>query len=72
LLSRAHKNSKLEFPNGPVVMFKDVGKFWMSPRQPYRLKLMKDEAIIEVTFSSRYSNFRKGTFHNELSSGKHD
>jgi len=53
LLSRAHKNSKFEFPNGPVVMFKDVGKFWMSPRQPYRLKLMKEEAIIEVTFSSR-------------------
>ena len=53
LLSRAHKNSKLEFPNGPVVMFKDVGKFWMSPRQPYKLKLMKEEAIIEVTFSSR-------------------
>ena len=72
LLSRAHKNSKLEFPNGPVVMFKDVGKFWMSPRQPYRLKLMINEAIIEVTFSSRYSNFRKGTFYNELSSGKHD
>ena len=53
LLSRAHKNSKLEFPNGPVVMFKDVGKFWMSPWQPYRLKLMKEEAIIEVTFTSR-------------------
>ena len=53
LLSRAHKNSKLEFPNGPVVMFKDVGKFWMSPKQPYRLKLVKEEAIIEVTFSSR-------------------
>ena len=53
LLSRAHKNSKLEFPNGPVVMFKDVAKFWMSPWQPYRLKLMKEEAIIEVTFSSR-------------------
>ena len=53
LLSRAHKNSKLEFPNGPVVMFKDVGKFWMSPKQPYRLRLLKEEAIIEVTFSSR-------------------
>ena len=53
LLSRAHKNSKLEFPNGPVVMFKDVARFWMSHRQPYRLKLMKEEAIIEVTFSSR-------------------
>ena len=60
LLSRAHRNSKLEFPNGSVVMFKDDGKFWMSPsepyRQPYRLKLMKEEGIIEVTFSSRYSN----------------
>ena len=53
LLSRAHKNSKLEFPNGPVVMFKDVARFWMSPRQPYRLKLMKEEAIIEVTFTFR-------------------
>ena len=53
LLSRAHKNSKLEFPNGPVVVFKDVGKFWMTPRQPYRLKLMKEEKIIEVTFISR-------------------
>ena len=53
LLSRAHKNSKFEFPNGPAVLFKDVGKFWMSPWQPYRLKLMKEEVIIEVTFSSR-------------------
>ena len=53
LLSRAHKNSKLEFPNGPTVVFKDGGKFWMSPWQPYRLKLMKEEVIIEVTFSSR-------------------
>ena len=53
LLSRAHKNSKLEFPNGPSVVFRDVGKFWMTPWQPYRLKLMTDERIIEVTFSSR-------------------
>ena len=53
LLSRAHKNSKLEFSNGPIVMFKEVGKFWMSPWQPYRLKLMKEEATIEVTFSTR-------------------
>ena len=53
LLSRAHKNSMVEFPNGPAIMFKDVGKFWMRPCQPYRLKLMKEEAIIEVTFSSR-------------------
>ena len=66
LLSRAHKNSKSEIPNGPVVMFKDDGKFWMSPSepyvQPYRLKLMKEEGIIEVTFSSRYSYVRKETF----------
>ena len=51
LLSRAHKNSKVEFPNGPAVVFRDVGKFWMSPWQPYKLKLMKEEGIIEVTFS---------------------
>ncbi|XP_078367731.1 uncharacterized protein LOC144651657 isoform X2 [Oculina patagonica] len=52
MLSRAHKNSKVEFPNGPAVVFRDVGKFWMSPWQPYRLKLMKEEGVIEVTFSS--------------------
>ena len=53
LLSRAHKNSKVEFPNGGTVVFRDVGKFWMSPWQPYRLKLMKKEGVIEVTFSTR-------------------
>ena len=53
LLSRAHKNSKMEFPNGPAVLFRDVGKFWMHPWQPYRLKLMKQEGVIEVTFSTR-------------------
>ena len=53
LLSPAHKNSKVEFLNGPTVVFRDVGKFWMSPWQPYRLKLMKEEGIIEVTFSFR-------------------
>ena len=53
LLSRAHKNSKVEFPNGPTVVFRDVGKFWMSPSQPYRLKLVKKEGVIEVTFSNR-------------------
>ena len=53
LLSRAHNNSKVEFPNGQAVVFKDVGKFWMRPWRPYRLKLMKEESIIEVTFSSR-------------------
>ena len=53
LLSRAHKNSKVEFTNGATVVFRDVGKFWMSPWQPYRLKLMKKEGVIEVTFSTR-------------------
>ena len=53
LLSRARKNSKLEFPNGTTVVFRDVGKFWMTPWQPYQLKLVKDERIIEVTFSFR-------------------
>lgn len=53
LLSRAHKRSKVEFANGATVVFRDVGKFWMSSRQPYRLKLMKKEGVIEVTFSTR-------------------
>lgn len=53
LLSRAHKRSKVEFANGATVVFRDVGKFWMSSWQPYRLKLMKKEGVIEVTFSTR-------------------
>ena len=53
LLSRAHKKSKVEFANGATVVFRDVGKFWMSSWQPYRLKLMKKEGVIEVTFSTR-------------------
>ena len=53
LLSRAHQKSKVEFANGATVVFRDVGKFWMSSRQPYRLKLMKKEGVIEVTFSTR-------------------
>ena len=53
LLSRAHKNSKVEFPNGQTVLYKDAGKFWMSAWQPYMLKLMKGEKMIEVTFSYR-------------------
>ena len=53
LLSCAHKKSKVEFANGATVVFRDVGKFWMSSRQPYRLKLMKKEGVIEVTFSTR-------------------
>lgn len=57
LLSRAHKNSKVEFWHSQPVLFRDVGKFWMSPRQPYRLKLMKDMKMIEVLISSRLGHF---------------
>ena len=53
LLSRAHKLSKVEFPNGHTVLFRDAGKFWLSVWQPYTLKLMREEKMIEVTFSCR-------------------
>ncbi|PFX23024.1 uncharacterized protein LOC111333463 [Stylophora pistillata] len=59
LLSRAHKNSKVEFVNGATVVFRDVGKFWMSPWQPYRLKLIKKESVIEVTFSTSNGRGKK-------------
>ena len=53
LLCRAHKLSKVEFPNGHTVLFRDAGKFWLSVWQPYNLKLMREEKMIEVTFSCR-------------------
>ena len=53
LLSRAHKLSTVLFPNGQTVLYRDAGKFWMSHWQPYRLKLMKEKKMIEVTFSCR-------------------
>ena len=53
LLSRAHKLSKVEFPNGHTVLFRDAGMFWLSVWQPYNLKLMREEKMIEVTFSCR-------------------
>ena len=53
LLSRAHKLSKVEFPNGHTVLFRDAGKLWLSVWQPYNLKLMREEKMIEVTFSCR-------------------
>ena len=53
LHSRAHKLSKVEFPNGKTVLYRDAGKFLMSAWQPYMLKLMKGEKLIEVTFSYR-------------------
>ena len=61
LLSRAHKNSKVEFPRSQPVVFRDVGKFWMSPWQPYRLKLMKDMKMIEVTLNCRYQKLNSST-----------
>ena len=53
LLSRAHKLSRVEFPNGHTVIFRDAGRFWLTPWQPYRLKLMKEEKMIEVTSRCR-------------------
>jgi len=53
LLSRAHKNSKIEFPNGPTVLYRDAGKFWMNACQPYKLRLIKEQKMVEVTFSRR-------------------
>lgn len=51
LLSRAHKNSKAEFAHGQPVICQDVGRFWLWPNQPYRLLQLKDEDMIEVTFT---------------------
>ena len=53
LLSRAHKLSRVEYPKGHTFLFRDAGKFWLSPQQPYSLKLMREEKMIEVTFSCR-------------------
>jgi len=48
----------LEYPNGETVLYRDAGMFWMRPsqafKQSYRLRLLKDEGMIEVTISSRY------------------
>ena len=53
LLSRAHKLTRVEFPNGHTVIFRDAGRFWLTSWQPYSLKLMKEEKMIEVTFRCR-------------------
>ena len=53
LLSRAYKSSALQFKMGQPALYRDVGRFWMSQWQPYRLVLLKDEDMIEVTFSCR-------------------
>ena len=54
LLSRAQKNSTLEFPNGKTVLYRDAGKFWMNPWLSYQLALIEEEEMIEVTYNSRY------------------
>ena len=54
LLSRAQKNSTLEFFNGKTVLYRDAGKFWMKPWLRYQLTLIEEEEMIEVTFNSRY------------------
>ena len=58
LLSRAHRNSKAEFAHGQPVICQDVGRFWLWPNQPYRLLQLKDEDMIEVTFTyKRLDNY---------------
>ena len=54
LLSRAQKNSSLEFFNGKTVLYRDAGKFWMKPWLSYKLTLIEEEEMIEVTYNSRY------------------
>ena len=54
LLSQAHRLSKAEFPQGQPLICKDVGMFWVRPSQPYRLLQLKDEDMIEVTFTDRF------------------
>ena len=58
LLSRAHKNSAIEFPNGKIVLYRNAGKFWMNPWLSYQLVLMEEEEMIEVTYNSRYYKYK--------------
>ena len=53
LLSRAHKISKAEFPEGQRLICRDIGRFWLRRNQPFRLLQLKEEDMIEVTFSYR-------------------
>ena len=53
LLSRAHRLSKEEFSTGQPVIYRDVGMFWLRPTQPYMLRVLRKENMIEVTFSCR-------------------
>lgn len=51
LLSHAHKNSKDDFWLSQPLVYRDAGKFWLNPKQPYRLRLLKAMKMIEVTFT---------------------
>ena len=53
LLFRAQKHSTLEFFNGKTVLYRDAGMFWMKPWLSYRLTLIEEEEMIEVTYNSR-------------------
>ncbi|XP_068724953.1 uncharacterized protein [Montipora capricornis] len=59
LLSRAQKNSNLEFPNGQTVLYRDAGKFWMNPYLSYKLTLMEEEKMIEIAYNSSRKNKMK-------------
>ena len=66
LLSRAHRLSRKAFSKGQPVIYRDVGRFWFSPIQPYRLLLRKKENMIEVTFSCRLVEFTVITYYKNL------
>ena len=53
LLSRAHRSSKVEFPEGKPLICKDVGRFWWRPCTAYKVLQLKKEDMIEVTFTYR-------------------
>ena len=51
LLSRAYKLNRLSCPNGSPEVRRDDAMFWLSPHQCYRLTMLKNEGLIEVTVS---------------------
>ncbi|XP_068723172.1 uncharacterized protein [Montipora capricornis] len=59
LLSRAQKNSNVEFPSGQTVLYRDAGKFWMNPYLSYKITLMEEEKMIEIAYNSSRKNKMK-------------
>ncbi|XP_022795779.1 uncharacterized protein LOC111334337 [Stylophora pistillata] len=53
LLSRAHQLNKESIFKGQPLISRNIGRFWLTPTQSYRLLYLKEEDIIEVTFSFR-------------------